>query len=81
MLNLLQEVKEMSFNYSKLKARIIEKFGTQKAFAEAFGVTDIAFSRKLNNKARFSTDDILNIIRMLEIPKSEITEYFFKEKV
>ncbi len=71
----------MSFNYSKLKGKIIEKYGTQLAFAKAFGMTNIAFSRKLNNKVRFSTDDILTIIQMLDIPKNEISEYFFTEKV
>lgn len=71
----------MRFSYNKLKGRIIEMYGTQTKFAEAFGMTAIAFSRKLNNKVRFSTDDILTIIKMLDIPKNEISEYFFKEKV
>ena len=71
----------MGFSYSKLKGKIIEKYGTQTAFAKDLGMTNIAFSRKLNNKTRFSTDDILTIIELLEIPKNEISEYFFTEKV
>ena len=67
----------MSFNYNKLKSKIIEKYGTQREFAKAFGITNIAFSRKLNNQSRFSTDDIIVIVDMLDIPENEITEYFF----
>ena len=67
----------MSFNYNKLKSKIIEKYGTQREFAKAFGITNIALSRKLNNQSRFSTDDIIVIVDMLDIPENEITEYFF----
>lgn len=67
----------MSFNYNKLKSKTIEKYGTQREFAKAFGITNIALSRKLNNQSRFSTDDIIVIVDMLDIPENEITEYFF----
>lgn len=71
----------MSFSYSKLRGKIIEKYGSQSAFVKAFGVSENTFSLKMNNKVRFSTDDILKIIKMLDIPENEIGDYFFTEEV
>lgn len=71
----------MSFSFAKLRGRIIEKYGSQTAFVKAFGVSENTFSQKMNNKVRFSGDDILRIIELLDIPKNEIGEYFFTEKV
>ena len=71
----------MAFNYSKLKGRIVEKFGSQTAFVKAFGVSENTFSLKMNNKVRFTTDDITRITRMIDIPEEAIGEYFFTLKV
>lgn len=71
----------MSFCHAKLKGRIVEKYGSQTAFAEVFGVSENVFSQKMNNKVRFSTDDILKIVKLLDIPGEEIGLYFFEEKV
>lgn len=71
----------MAFNYNKLRGRIIEKYKSQTAFVKAFGVSENTFSLKMNNKVRFSTDDITKITNMLDIPEIEIGEYFFTPKV
>ena len=71
----------MAFNHFKLKSRIIEMYGTQTAFVKEFGVSENAFSRKMNNKNRFSTDDILKIAQMLDISENEIGTYFFTKEV
>mgnify|MGYP000807693300 CR=1 FL=1 len=71
----------MAFDYSKLKGRITEKFGSQTAFTKKFGVSENTFSQKMNNKVRFTTDDIIKISDMLEIPKEKIGDYFFIKKV
>lgn len=71
----------MSFDYSKLRGKIIEKFGSQSAFAKVFGVSENTFSQKMNNKVRFNTDDMVRIVRMLDIPENEINDYFFTSKV
>lgn len=71
----------MAFDYSKLKGRIIEKFGTQTNFVKKFGVSENTFSLKMNNKVRFSTDDIIKISDMLEIDGDDIGSYFFTTKV
>ncbi len=71
----------MCFDYSKLRGRIVEVYGSQTNFVNDYGLSETAFSRKLNNKIRFSVDDIIKIVRLLKIPLHEIGEYFFKVKV
>lgn len=71
----------MEFDYSKLKGKIIEKYGTQAEFAKEFGVSKNSFSMKMNNKISFSTNDILKITNMLNIDKDDISSYFFTQKV
>lgn len=71
----------MGFNFNKLRGKIVEKYGSQTAFVREFGVSENTFSQKMNNKVRFSADDILKITKMLDIPGDEIGEYFFTTKV
>jgi len=71
----------MAFDFGKLRGRIVEKFGSQAAFARAFGVSRNTFSKKMNNKTRFTSGDIVKIAEMLEISDSEVGAYFFTKKV
>ena len=71
----------MSFDYSKLRGKIIEKYGSQTAFAKEFGISENVLSKKMNNKVRFITDDVIKIVKMLQIPENEISAYFFASKV
>ena len=65
------------FNHNELRGRIVARYGSQADFAKAFGVSENTFSLKMNNKVRFTTDDIIKIVAMLEIPINEIGTYFF----
>lgn len=69
----------MAFNYNKLEGRIVEKFGSRRAFAEAYGVSENTMSRKLNGKTSFSTSDIIKMssVDLLDIPAEQYHEYFF----
>lgn len=71
------------FDYSKLIGRIIEKFGSRKAFAEACGFSENTISKKLSGKMGITTNDILNWCspELLDIASSDIPEYFFVLKV
>lgn len=71
----------MAFDFRKLRGKIVEKYGTISAFAQAYGVSKNTFSKKLNNQVKFSADDVIKIVNMLEVPENEISEYFFKQKV
>lgn len=69
------------FDYSKLRGRIVEMFGTQCKFAEANGISDRSMSLKLNNGIGLSQDEILRWCNLLDICTDEIPLYFFKQKV
>lgn len=71
----------MKLNFQKLRAKIIEKYGTLGKFAEAYEISENSLSRKMNNKVPFSCEDIIKISDMLDIDKADIVSYFFTDEV
>lgn len=73
----------MQFDYSKLRGRIIEKFGSITAFARAFGLSTVTMSKKLNGKVAVSMDDIVKMSapELLDIQPCDYHTYFFTPKV
>lgn len=71
----------MEFDLQKLRGRIIEKYRTLTEFSAALKVSKITLSKKMNNKTKFSADDIVKIANLLEISEEEICKYFFTPKV
>lgn len=71
----------MPMDYSKLKGRIIEKYGTRTAFAEAIGITMESLSRRLNNGSNFRTEEYVKACDLLDIPPKEMHLYFFTPKL
>lgn len=71
----------MSYEYSKLKGRIVEKCGNQQNFAKLMGLSERTISLKLNNERKFTQPDIDKALTILEIPIEEIKDYFFTPKV
>lgn len=71
----------MNFDFRMLRAKIIEKYGSQQAFAKAYGISNNSFSRKMHNKTPFSSEDIIKMSEMLGIDKQRIGEYFFTKSV
>ena len=69
------------FNYSKLKGRIIEKFGTMQAFSKEVKISSQSLSYKLNNKVDWRQSEIAKAMKLLEIPFNEVDLYFFNESV
>lgn len=71
------------FDYSKLIGRIIEKFGSRRAFAKACGFSENTISKKLSGKMAITTVDIMNWSskELLDIDSAEIPEYFFAIQV
>ena len=66
--------------YSKLKGRIIEKYGSQKQFASQLSISNVTLTRKMTGKAGFSQNDILEWCKALDIDTDEIGLYFFSGK-
>ena len=73
-------VTTLDYDYSKLKGKIIEVFGTQRDFAKAIGISQQTISYKLNGLAEWTQEDIEKTISALGIPASEIHIYFFYQK-
>lgn len=71
----------MSYDYSKLSGRIVEKCVTQACFAEAMGLSERSISLKLNGKVGWKQTEILNACRILSISNGDIHRYFFAQKV
>ena len=71
----------MSFDYSKLNGRIIEKCGTQANFAKKMGVSERTISLKLNNKTSWKQHEIQKATQVLDFSEDEIQHYFFTIKV
>lgn len=66
----------VSFDYTALKTRIKERFGTYHAFAAALGVSDKTLYRWLNNETPMSIGSLRRMVEYMEIPAGEI-DYFF----
>lgn len=71
----------MKYNYSKLRGRIVEKFGTNTRFAEEVGMSLTHLSNILNNKCELTRSNIMEWSNVLDIPDTEIGEYFFAVEV
>ena len=65
------------FETSKLRGRIVEKYGTQRAFSEACGNSVSFISQYLTGKTVLDQKVMLKWIDLLEIPENEINLYFF----
>lgn len=70
---------KIEFNYSKLRGRIIEKYGTLSKFAEKMGVSLVTLSNKMNNVSYFSQDEIYTCCLLLDI--TDNSSYFFEPNV
>jgi transcriptional regulator with XRE-family HTH domain len=72
---------KLKWDYSKLKGRMIEKFGSQRGFAEKLGISEVYLSQKMVGKRGLTLDDIENWSNELDIPSSEIGVYCFSKRV
>ncbi len=66
-------------NRGKLKGRIVELYGSQRAFSDKIGLTEQSITAKLNGRSQFSQADIVKWCTALEIEKDEVADYFFTE--
>ena len=69
------------FDTSKLRGRIVEKFGTLKAFAKAVHNSESFISQYMNGKKILDQKMIDSWANALEIPAAEYDEYFFTKKI
>ncbi len=69
------------FDYSKLRGRIVEKYGTMSAFAEIVDISEVALSRKLNNKVAISREDMIKWSKALDVSLDEYGAFYFVQKL
>lgn len=71
----------VQFDYDRLRCKIREKFKTEGAFAREIGIGRVSLSGRLNNKLDFSRIEIMRACAALDVPGTEISDYFFTKKV
>ena len=69
------------YDSSKLRGRIVEKYGTQGAFAEAAHRSISFVSQYMNGKVLLDQKTIDEWCALLEISSIDIPVYFFTKKV
>lgn len=69
----------MSFDYSRLRGKIVERFGTIESFAQKLGATATTVGRKLSGKSEWTQAEIIKSCELLQIPLPELTAYFFTD--
>jgi len=67
----------MSFNYNKLRGRIVEICGTQSEFAKRVGQSEQIITAKLAGRSSFTQENILAWSKILNIDQEDIGVYFF----
>ena len=70
-----------TFDNSKLRGKIIEKYGTISNFSNAIGKNRSSISLILNEKAAITREDIMVFCDALGISNEEVGDYFFVQKV
>lgn len=73
----------IEFDYSRLRGRIVEKYGSLTAFAEATGKKKSNLSVKLSNKVRITTEEMISWSApdKLDIAPAEYHIFFLTPKV
>lgn len=73
-------MRKVMFDHSKLRGRIRELFGTEKAFAEELGMSPTSLSARLNNRTDFTIKEILRAAELLQLGPIEADRMFFKQQ-
>ena len=71
---------KVGFNYSKLRGRIVEIFGSQTEFSKAIKISERSLSLKMKGKVSWKQSEIVKAISLLGLKKDDIAEYFFTIK-
>lgn len=71
----------MEYRYPRLRGRIREILVTQGRLAERLGISQTSLTNKLTGRTEFNRDEIIRIVDLLNIPKSEVYDYFFAGQI
>lgn len=73
--------KAMSYNFAKLRGRMVEKNVSSKDLADRIGMEAPGLSLRLNGKRQFRLNEVEAIVTALDIPEDQVAAYFFTRKV
>lgn len=71
----------MAIDYSRLRGRIVERYGSQMSFAKAMNISERTLSLKMSGKRDWKQLEIRRAINLLGLSDGDIVDYFFKLKV
>lgn len=71
----------MEFDYSVLRGKIRERYGTEQALASAIGMDRATLSMKLNNRREFTQQEICKVMDALHEDRALASKYFFTLKL
>ena len=86
MLNLPYQVQkggakmEITFDYSRLRGRIVEKYGSLREFFRHLHISEVMGYKKINETG-FMQKDMVEWCRLLDIELEDVGSYFFVIKV
>ena len=70
----------MAFDFSKLRGRIVEKYGSCARFAAAMGHSKVWLSSRLNNVVPWKAEELREAAALLGIAPEDIPLYFLTRK-
>lgn len=68
---------DMQFNYSKLRGRIVEVYGTICNFSKKMEMSPNRMGRLLKNDSEWNSTEIVKACKLLDIKMVDIKDYFF----
>ena len=71
----------MTYDYSKLRGKIVEVYGSNREFAKVMEWSERTLSLKMNSKSFWKQNDIRRAATLLGIDQDRIGDYFFAIKV
>lgn len=75
------ENEEYEYNYSKLRGKIIEKFGSITAFCQEVELSEPSIHSKLKHRTEFTQSQIIKSCILLDIQLKDMFKYFFDFEV
>ncbi|MDD3570545.1 MAG: DUF739 family protein [Lachnospiraceae bacterium] len=73
--------KKMTYDYGKLKSRILEMYGSYSKFTDKLDMLESTLFLKLSDKEVWEQNEICKSIQLLKLKNEEIGSYFFTNKV
>ncbi|MCI8486821.1 MAG: DUF739 family protein [Clostridia bacterium] len=75
------ECEEYEYDYSKLRGKIVEKFGSISAFCQEIELSEPSIHSKLKHRTEFTQSQIIKSCILLDIQLKDMFIYFFDYKV